>query len=100
MTMEELIKEIKNKTETLHIINNNLAEQKGWADDIKIMRLTCNGSWVIEFTKGEVAEIIAAKKLELETELGRLHEAKRAAEITMEYWLNQSAGGKDESSKS
>ena len=100
MTMEELIKEIKNKTETLRIIKNNLESQSAYSHDSNVMYISCNGNWGVYFTKAQVADMFAAKKLEVETELGRLQEAKRAAEITMAGWLNQSAGGKDESSKS
>ena len=88
MTMEQLIKAIDNQKELIRV-------HKALLSDIKylgVASISCRGTWSCAIDVGTATGIIRQQLDDLETELGRLEEAKKAGEITMEGWLNQSKG--------
>lgn len=88
MNMEKMIETITTKKNliTTHVnlleaINHNNAAS-----------IDCRGNWRIAIDTSVAKEIVDKQLESLQEELGRLEEAKKAAEITMEGWLNQSRG--------
>lgn len=89
MSMEDLIKAIKDKKALITTHQALLGEMERF-DSASI---SCNGSWPCKVDCKTAYDIIDKQLESLFEELGRLEEAKKAGEITLEGWLNQSRGG-------
>lgn len=92
MTMEQLIEAIKEKQSRIRT-HECLLDEIGKKERANI---SMNGSWSVAVDHDVAWNIVNDQLNRLVTELGRLQEAKKAGEITMEGWLNASAGGSNE----
>lgn len=99
MNMEQLLKEIKETENQIQTLKNLEEDFKQPRHDERCAGISCRGSWSVWFTPSEVEPILQRRSLGLQVKLGRLLEAKKAAEITMEGWLNLSKGDGDESQR-
>ena len=95
MSIEQLLKDIDKVEEQIRIMKN-IQEAFGKSDSTeRAASVSCMGSWTVYFTAAEVDKLLQQRYDGLHVQLGRLQEAKKAAEITAECWLN-SSGGKSE----
>ena len=95
MDLQKLLDKIKEVEEKIRILEN-LKECMGKRDEKeRCAGISCRGSWTVYFQAWEVEKLLQQRWDGLHVQLGRLQEAKKAAEITAEGWLN-SSGGKSE----
>lgn len=92
MDMEELLKEIKKVENDIQTLENLKSDFATRPETERCAGISCRGSWSVWFTAAEVADQIQRRWDGLHVKRGRLLEAKKAAEITMEGWLNLSRG--------
>lgn len=96
MKIEQLladIKEVENQISVLDCLVKELVSKKEGSRPVSISQ---RGSWSVHFEYSEVKDMLDRRHDGLHVKLGRLQEAKKAAEITMEGWLNQSRGGNEQ----
>ena len=92
MSIEQLLKDIDKVEEQIRIMKN-LQEAFGKRDITeRAASVSCMGSWSVYFTYSEVSDMLQRRWDGLHVKLGSLLEAKKAAEITAEGWLNSSKG--------
>ena len=92
MSIEQLLKDIDKVEEQIRIMKN-LQEALGKRDSTeRAASVSCMGIWSVYFTYSEVSDMLQRRWDGLHVQLGRLQEAKKAAEITAEGWLNSSSG--------
>ena len=92
MTLEKIIERIKHIRDLLNRHENLLKE----VEYNNSAALDCRGNWRVKIEPKVAFGIIKGQMEELNVELGRLEEAKKAGEITIGGWLNASYGVKDE----
>ena len=97
MDLEKLLKKIKEVENDISIIENLKAVLGEKDENERCAGISYRGSWTVYFTAAEVDKLLQQRYDGLHVQLGRLQEAKKAAEITAEGWLNAS-GGKSEQS--
>lgn len=88
----EKIKEVENDIRILESLKDGLGEKD---ENEHCAGISYHGSWTVYFKAWEVEKLLQQRYDGLCVQLGRLQEAKKAAEITAEGWLN-SSGGKSE----
>ena len=88
----EKIKEVENDIRILESLKDCLGEKD---EQERCAGISYRGSWTVYFKAWEVEKLLQQRYDGLCVQLGRLQEAKKAAEITAEGWLN-SSGGKSE----
>ena len=85
----EKIKEVENDIRILESLKDCLGEKD---EQERCAGISYHDSWTVYFKAWEVEELLQQRYDMLQTQLGRLQEAKKAAEITAEGWLNSSKG--------
>lgn len=98
MELQKLLDEIKATNDQITTLNNlrtSLAERPEGNRDAGI---SCKGSWSVWFNSKDVDGLLQQREDGLNVKLNRLLAAKKAAEITMEGWLN-SPGGENEQNR-
>ncbi|EOE0154448.1 hypothetical protein ACJ8S7_005101 [Klebsiella pneumoniae] len=86
------IKEVENQIRILENLKSGLSEKD---ESERCAGISYRGSWTVSFRASEVENLLKQRHDDLHVQLKRLFEAKKAAEITAEGWLN-SSGGKSE----
>ena len=86
------IKEVENDIRILESLKAGFGEKD---ESERCAGISYRGSWTVYFKASEVDKLLQQRYDGLHVQLGRLQEAKKAAEITAEGWLN-SSGGKSE----
>ena len=92
MTLKDLLDKIRNLEEQISRRESLLESIKQYGD----AEISCRSSWRCSVDPQKAIELVEMHLEVLKNDLGRLCEAQKAAEITMEGWLN-SSGGKIES---
>lgn len=87
MTLEELIKEIKNTEEDIKTAENLLKALANEDYSERCAAISCKGSWRVYFQTHEVETIIQDRLIALNNRLNQLLAAKEAAEKTAYGWL-------------
>ena len=85
----EKIKEVENDISTLEKLKAGFGEKD---EQERCAGISYRGSWTVYFTAAEVDKLLQQRYDGLHVQLGRLQEAKKAAEITAEGFLNSSKG--------
>lgn len=85
----EKIKEVENEIRILENLKDGFGEKD---DEERCAGISYRGSWTVYFKAWEVEKLLQQRWDGLHVQLGRLQEAKKAAEITAEGWLNSSKG--------
>ena len=85
----EKIKEVENEVRILENLKDGFGEND---DEERCAGISYRGSWTVYFKAWEVEKLLQQRWDGLHVQLGRLQEAKKAAEITAEGWLNSSKG--------
>ena len=85
----EKIKEVENQIDILKRLKECIGERD---EKERCAGISYRGSWTVYFTAAEVESLLQQRYDGLHVQLGRLQEAKKAAEITAEGWLNSSKG--------
>lgn len=85
----EKIKEVENNIRILKNLKDGLAVND---EEERCAGISYRGSFTVYFTAAEVEKLLQQRWDGLHVKLGRLQEAKKAAEITAEGWLNSSKG--------
>ena len=83
------IKEVEEKISILEKLKDGFGEKD---ENERCAGISYRGSWTVYFTAAEVDKLLQQRWDGLHVQLGRLQEAKKAAEITAEGWLNSSKG--------
>ena len=96
MQMEKLLESIKDVESKISILKNLRAGMAEKDETERCAGISYRGSWTVYFTQNEVNALLQQRWDGLHVQLGRLLEAKKAGEITMEGWLNQSRGNSNE----
>lgn len=92
MDLQKLLDKIKEVEEKIRILENLKAVLCEKDEQERCAGISYRGSWTVYFTAAEVDKILQQRYDWLHVQLGRLQEAKKAAEITAEGWLNSSKG--------
>ena len=96
MDLKKLLEKIE-KVENDILILESLKAGLGEKDENeRCAGISYRGSWTVYFKACEVEKLLQQRWDGLHVQLGRLQEAKKAAEITAEGWLNASSGGQRE----
>ena len=95
MDLQKLLDQIKEVEEKIRILENLKAALGEKDENERCAGISYRGSWTVYFKAWEVEKLLQQRWDWLHVQLGRLQEAKKAAEITAEGWLN-SSGGKSE----
>ena len=85
----EKIKEVENDIRIIESLKAGLGEKD---EQERCAGISYRGSWTVYFKAWEVEKLLQQRWDWLHVQLGRLQEAKKAAEITAEGWLNSSKG--------
>lgn len=92
MDLQKLLDKIKEVEEKIRILENLKAGFGEKDEKERCVGISYRGSWTVYFTAAEVDKLLQQRYDGLHVQLGRLQEAKKAAEITAEGWLNSSKG--------
>ena len=92
MDLEKLLKKIKEVENDISSIESLKAVLGENDENERCAGISYLGSWTVYFTAAEVDRLLQQRYDGLHVQLGRLIEAKKAAEITAEGWLNSSRG--------
>ena len=92
MDLEKLLKKIKEVENEIRILESLKAGFGEKDEKERCAGISYRGSWTVYFTAAEVDKLLQQRYDGLCVQLGRLQEAKKAAEITAEGWLNSSVG--------
>ena len=95
MDLQKLLDKIKEVEEKIRILESLKAALGEKDENERCAGISYRGSWTVYFKAWEVNKLLQQRYDGLHVQLGRLQEAKKAAEITVEGWLN-SSGGKSE----
>lgn len=95
MNLQKLLDQIEEVEEKIRILENLKAEFGNKDESERCAGISYRGSWTVSFRASEVENLLKQRHDDLHVQLKRLLEAKKAAEITVEGWLN-SSGGKSE----
>ena len=85
----EKINEVENDIRIIESLKAGLGEKD---EQERCAGISYRGSWTVYFKAWEVEKLLQQRWDWLHVQLGRLQEAKKAAEITAEGWLNSSKG--------
>ena len=85
----EKIKEVENEIRILENLKDGFGEND---DEERCAGISYRGSCTVYCKAWEVEKLLQQHCDGLHVQLGRLQEAKKAAEITAEGWLNSSRG--------
>ena len=85
----EKIKEVENDIRILESLKAGLGEKD---ENERCAGISYRGNWTVYFKACEVEKLLQQRYDGLHVQLGRLQEAKKAAEITAEGFLNSSKG--------
>ncbi len=85
----EKIKEVENDILILESLKDGLGEKD---ENERCAGISYRGKWTVYFKAAEVDRLLQQRYDGLCVQLGRLQEAKKAAEITAEGFLNSSKG--------
>lgn len=96
MDLQKLLDQIKEVEEKIRILENLKAVLGEKDENERCAGISYRGSWTVYFKPWEVNKLLQQRYDGLCVQLGRLQEAKKAAEITAEGWLNASSGGQRE----
>ena len=92
MDLEKLLKKIKEVENDISILESLKAVLGEKDENERCAGISYRGSWTVYFTAAEVDKLLQQRYDGLHVQLGRLQEAKKAAEITAEGFLNSSKG--------
>ena len=92
MNLQKLLDQIKEVGEKIRILENLKAVLGEKDENERCAGISYRGSWTVYFQAWEVEKLLQQRWDGLHVQLGRLQEAKKAAEITAEGWLNSSRG--------
>ena len=92
MDLQKLLDKIKEVEEKIRILENLKAALGEKDENERCAGISYRGSWTVYFKAWEVEKLLQQRYDDLCVQLGRLQEAKKAAEITAEGWLNSSKG--------
>ena len=92
MDLQKLLEKIKEVENDIHILESLKAGLVEKDEQERCAGISYRGSWTVYFKAWEVEGLLQQRYDMLQTQLGRLQEAKKAAEITAEGWLNSSKG--------
>ena len=92
MDLQKLLEKIKEVENQIQILENLKAGFGEKDEKERCAGISYRGSWTVYFTAAEVDKLLQQRYDGLHVQLGRLQEAKKAAEITAEGWLNSSKG--------
>lgn len=95
MDLQKLLEKIKEVENDIRILKNLKAVFGEKDENERCAGISYRGCWTVYFKAWEVEKLLQQRWDGLHVQLGRLQEAKKAAEITAEGWLN-SSGGKSE----
>ena len=96
MDLEKLLKKIKEGENDISILESLKAVLGEKDENERCAGISYRGSWTVYFTAAEVDKLLQQRYDGLHVQLNRLLEAKKAAEVTAEGWLNASSGGQRE----
>ena len=96
MDLQKLLEKIKEVESEIRILENLKASFGEKDENERCAGISYRGSWTVYFKAWEVEKLLQQRYDGLCVQLGRLQEAKKAAEITAEGWLNASSGGQRE----
>ena len=96
MDLQKLLEKIKEVEEKIRILENLKAVFGDKDEKERCAGISYRGSWTVYFTAAEVDKLLQQRYDGLNVQLNRLLEAKKAAEVTAEGWLNASYGGQRE----
>ena len=96
MNLQKLLDQIKEVEEKIRILENLKAGFGEKDENERCAGISYRGSWTVYFKAWEVEKLLQQHWDGLHVQLGRLLEAKKAAEVTAEGWLNASSGGQRE----
>lgn len=96
MDLQKLLEKIKEVENEIHILENLKAGFGEKDEKERCAGISYRGSWTVYFTAAEVNKLLQQRYDGLHVQLNRLLEAKKAAEVTAEGWLNASSGGQRE----
>lgn len=92
MDLKNLLEKIKEVENDIRILENLKAGFGEKDENERCAGISYRGSWTVYFKPWEVNKLLQQRYDGLCVQLGRLQEAKKAAEITAEGWLNSSKG--------
>ena len=92
MDLEKLLKKIKEVENDILILESLKASFGEKDENERCAGISYRGSWTVYFKTCEVEKLLQQRYDGLHDQLGRLQEAKKAAEITAEGFLNSSKG--------
>ena len=92
MDLQKLLDKIKEVEEKIRILENLKAALGEKDENERCAGISYRGNWTVYFKAWEVEKLLQQRWDGLHVQLGRLQEAKKAAEITAEGWLNSSKG--------
>ncbi len=92
MDLQKLLDQIKEVEEKIRILENLKAVLGEKDENERCAGISYRGNWTVYFKAWEVEKLLQQRYDGLHVQLGRLQEAKKAAEITAEGWLNASGG--------
>ena len=90
MDLQKLLEKIKEVEYDILILESLKAGLGEKDENERCAGISYRGSWTVYFTAAEVDKLLQQRYDGLHVQLGRLQEAKNAAEITAEGWLNSS----------
>ena len=92
MNLQKLLNQIKEVEEKIRTLENLKAVLGEKDEKERCAGISYRGSWTVYFKPLEVNKLLQQRYDGLCVQLGRLQEAKKAAEITAEGFLNSSKG--------
>lgn len=92
MDIQKLLDKIKEVESEIRILENLKAGLGEKDENERCAGISYRGSWTVYFKQWEVDKLLQQRWDGLHVQLGRLMEAKKAAEVTAEGWLNASKG--------
>ena len=92
MDLQKMLDKIKEVEEKIRILESLKAALGEKDENERCAGISYRGSWTVYFTAAEVENLLQQRYDGLHVQLCRLQEAKKAAEITAEGWLNSSRG--------
>ena len=92
MDLQKLLEKIREVENDILIIERLKAGLGDKDENERCAGISYRGILTVYFQAWEVEKLLQQRWEELHVQFGRLHEAKKAAEITAEGWLNSSKG--------
>lgn len=92
MDLQKLLEKIKEVERDISILESLKAALGEKDENERCAGISYRGNWTVYFKAWEVEKLLQQRWDGLHVQLGRLQEAKKAAEITAEGFLNSSKG--------